>query len=421
MFSGAPAPPTRPREIVMVSPYPGNPEIWNGSSFAVAAYTHALADHLLQHDPGLRITVLGDLRDRADRNSASGTLIIRRVWSPRKVGSFLRLWWAIRTSRGRDVLVVVQFEMAMFGGPLYGLLFVILLGCLRLSRRRTVLVLHNLVTHSAAVRGQLDLPAWSPLPFLYASALWIWRRLLNTLVSESIVLEPTMVSRLRRGRFNRPVSVIPHGVQSGASRNADGGSTRPFQLLLFGFPGWYKGTDLAVQWFGDAEFRAALPSPSRLLVAGSPNPLHSSEDRYRKYLRALARLCEEVGAVYRPEVDSDDIAELFASADLVVMPYRVLVGGSGVFSLAFEHGAPFALSAAVRPWLEAPDIAEALRDTDLTADDFVFQDAAGLAAIATRSAEPDRRASIRKLAARVATERAWTSIARSYHTVLFGG
>lgn len=409
------------REILILSPYPGQQELRSGVSYAVAAYTRDLVGHLLRYDPALRVTVLADAADRSGHIQSSGRLTIRRQWAPRHLRSFVNLGRALRPTAGTSIPVLVQFELAMFGGPLYGLLFVLFLLCLRLGRRRIVLVLHNFVTQPSSVRGQLCLPVGSPLPFLYAVAVRVWRRLLNHLVSESIVLEPAVAAALHRGGFKRRVSIIPHGVRADSPHDACE-DTRPFfQLLLFGFPGWYKGTDLVVRWFGDSEFRAALPRSSQLLVAGSPNPIHTANPRYRAYLQRLAERCDEVGATYRSSVRSDEIADVFGSADLVVMPYRVLVGGSGVFPLAIEHGVPFALSTAVRPWLYAADVAEALRAVELGPQDFVFEDATGLAAIARRAAEPDRRVRIGNFAARLAEERTWPSVAHRYHGVLFGG
>lgn len=412
-----------PGSIIMLSPYPAGPAPWPGSSFAVARYCALLVSHLRAEHPALRITVLADRhrRDKQDTETPEGVTVVR-VWAPRRMRSFCALWKELQVHRADDAVFVVHLEMAMFGGAAHSVGFAALLMRLRRAGWRTVLVAHNATTDASAIRGQLNLRRWNLLPYLYVGCLYLWYRALNRLVDECVVLEPAVLRLLRCNGFRGSITVIPHGVERGPTIGPPGEDRRfvsaPTEILVFGFPGWYKGSDLAPRWLSDAAFREGFPHPVRLVIAGSPNPLHTRRPAYRRYLTELERLCDITGTTYIPHVASGDIPALFARTDLVVMPYRVLVGGSAVLSLAIEHRVPFALSGAVQDWLHAPDMAEALRAAGLTPADLVFRNTLELGLLAARMRNRDFRDQVQTMLALLASKRSWAVVARRYHTLL---
>ena len=68
----------------------------------------------------------------------------------------------------------------------------------------------------------------------------------------------------------------------------------------------------------------------------------------------------------------DQIANYFAAADLVVLPYRAFMCASGVMSLVFSYTKPFIISEQLTPMLASSDFQQALDKTGLKAKDISF-------------------------------------------------
>ncbi|HVM14248.1 MAG TPA: hypothetical protein VM287_07950 [Egibacteraceae bacterium] len=252
---------------------------------------------------------------------------------------------------------------------------------------------------------------------MYAMLLRLWPPILHLLASDCIVLEPAVARFISDGGYRRPVTVIPHGIRP-QTRDLHRRRAATGVLLVLGFPGWYKGTDLPVTWWEDPATRSLFPEGARLVVAGSPNPVHAGEQNYERYLTDLRHQCHRAGVTYLPEVRTRDIPRLLNTADLLVFPYRALVGGSGLFALAIQHRVPVALSAAVGDWLRAPDCAEALSKAGLEVADLIFSDAASLARLAHDARSPEFHDRIRAMMDILARGRDWSVVASRYHAVL---
>jgi glycosyltransferase involved in cell wall biosynthesis len=409
--------------VLMLSPYPGDAELWDGSSFAVARYCQLLAAHLRAVDPPIDVTVLADIQGAPEEKVEPDGVRIRRVWAPRRLRSYKAIFDAARPHEDNNPDLVVHFEMAMFGSAIHGVGFAFLLLVLRGTGTRTVLVVHNATTQPTSVRGQLGLSRFNPRPIVYVTLLKLWYHATNALVTGCVTLEPAVAELLRDNGYRGAITVIPHGVAAPPFSPSAAPPTHredkgPLRILVFGFPGWYKGTDAGPHLVTDPDFQSSFPHPYRLVIAGSPNPLHVGDGSYHNYLSRLRELCAATGTTYIPNVTTKDIPGIFADADLLAMPYRSLVGGSGVMSLAIEYRVPFAVSEPVAPWLDAPDAAAALRDAGLSPSDLVFKDAAQLGAIAARISDNEFRERVAIMLARLAGDRSWTSVATRYRHLL---
>lgn len=103
-------------------------------------------------------------------------------------------------------------------------------------------------------------------------------------------------------------------------------------ILLFGNISRYKGVDLLL----DAVERAALPSDAFVLIVG-----RSSSIVYKAELNGkLASMRKASQTAWRDEyVSDDDIPQLLAAADCMVLPYRK-IDQSGVMFAAKSAGVP---------------------------------------------------------------------------------
>jgi len=149
------------------------------------------------------------------------------------------------------------------------------------------------------------------------------------------------------------IAVIPHGdygffadvddpPDRDAARARLGLNADEPVALFFGHLREYKGLDLLLDAWPDVA--AAVPG-SRLVIAGDPVRLAAEK---REQLRQQA---ETLGAVHRFEyIPFDEVASIFAAADLLVLPYRH-ISQSGVLYLALALGVPV-VATAVGAWPE---------------------------------------------------------------------
>ena len=66
------------------------------------------------------------------------------------------------------------------------------------------------------------------------------------------------------------------------------------------------------------------------------------------------------------------LKKYFAAADLVVLPYRGILGASSSWSQTLAYGKPFILSQDLNPYLQAEDISDSLQKLHLNPADLLF-------------------------------------------------
>jgi len=130
---------------------------------------------------------------------------------------------------------------------------------------------------------------------------------------------------LAAARPRAPIVVVPHGVEPGAARPLP---ERP-AVLFFGRLGHYKGLDVLLDAM--AGVWAERPEATLAVAGAGELPDHP----------ALADPRVRVRSEHVPE---SDLADLFAAATCVALPYRQ-ASQSGVGSLAKRYGRPLVVSA----------------------------------------------------------------------------
>lgn len=247
----------------------------------------------------------------------------RSPW--RKAANILRYWLALhcllRRQAARTVHVIGLFTLRK---PLVDLLEAV---ALRLSARRFVLTVHNLLPHDAHSR-------------INHALFWLLYRLPHALV----VHTPRMRAQLGV-QFGVPpgrVTVMEHGVDRLMPPDDQGAALlrarlalpqgRPV-MLFFGGIARYKGLDQLVDAMLQAPTGAALPL---LIVAGA-----CQDAVLRATLRqSLGRLVDAGHARWVDGfVPDDEVPAYFHTADVLVMPYRH-IDQSGVLFMALSTGLP---------------------------------------------------------------------------------
>ena len=104
------------------------------------------------------------------------------------------------------------------------------------------------------------------------------------------------------------------------------------RILAFGKWGTYKRLELMIEAF---DLLASKMPEARLVIAGGDHPQAPG------YIESVKRQCAgKVRIEFRGYVAEDDLADLFQSSTVAVMPYSSSTGCSGVAHLACAYGVP---------------------------------------------------------------------------------
>lgn len=310
----------------------------------------------LQSDPLLSLTILADEIDSSQPELDE--FDVRRCWrfnSSRNPASILR---AVRDVRPDVVWFNLLFST--FGShavpAFWGLATPVLT---RIAAFYTHVTLHHLMdnvdlTH-AGVRRQA----------LYRLAGSAATRMLLAANSVSVLL-PAYRRTLIEKYKGENVHFRAHGILSARPEYPDFSRRgNPEHIILaFGKWGTYKRLELLIEGFHIVAEK--LPA-TRLVIAGSNHPSTPG------YVEGMAEQYKDnPQIVFTGYVPEEQLAELFSSATVLVMPYSSATGSSGVAHLACQYGVPIVSA-------DIPDFRDMAEDEGLAIDFYATGVAANLA------------------------------------------
>jgi glycosyltransferase involved in cell wall biosynthesis len=169
----------------------------------------------------------------------------------------------------------------------------------------------------------------SPHPGLVHGMSNLWETVSANRAARCVVLGRTFVEEMRsRGVAASRIDVIPHALLSvyGDASNDKPIARLPQSLLFFGRITAYKGLEVLIRSF--RQLQAKWPE-ARLNIVG--------EGDLRPYSRLLEGL-DRVTVVNR-WVDDREVAAIFQSAEIVIVPYTS-ASQSGIVALAANYACP---------------------------------------------------------------------------------
>jgi glycosyltransferase involved in cell wall biosynthesis len=286
-------------------------------------YGFHIADQLRQH-PGLELTVLGD--DLPEPAAELPGFTVVRCWGFNRLGNPLTLVRAIK--RVKPDVVWYNLGFASFGGkPLPAFFGLTTPALTRLFSCYTHVTLHQLFeTVNLADAGVKS-------PLLYRLAGRVATHFLLSANSVSVLLpayHKTLREKYQRGRVN----IRHHGIFASRPEapNFQLRGNPIHRILAFGKWGTYKRLEVLV-----AAFERVLPQlpPSELVIAGGDHP------KTPGYVRSVARSVRNNQHIrFLGYVPEDELAELFRTTSVTVLPYTSSAGSSGVAHLACQYGLP---------------------------------------------------------------------------------
>jgi glycosyltransferase involved in cell wall biosynthesis len=280
--------------------------------------------HELQRNPFLSLTVLAD--ELPPGHFEPEGFSVERCWSFDDPGSVVRLVKALH--RVKPDVVWFNLLFSTFGrNPLVAFSGLMTPLLARLSGRYTHVTLHHLMDtvelKDVGVRYER----------LYRFAGAVATRML--LLSNSVSVLMPGYRKILNDKYGRDnVHLRAHGILTRRPEFPD--FTRrgnpAHRILAFGKWGTYKRLELMIQAFD--QIARQLPD-AKLVIAGGDHP------QARGYTESVRLQCAADPRIeFRGYVPEDELADLFQSSSVAVMPYSSSTGCSGVAHLACAYGVP---------------------------------------------------------------------------------
>jgi len=278
----------------------------------------------LQQNPLLSLTILADELETPEPELEDYSVI--RCWRFNALSNARRVLSHIRELKPDVVWFNLGFSSygdrpaAAFAGTCTPALA-------RISGYYTHVTLHQVIDYVSMKDAGVRFPR------LYRTAGYVATRLV--LMSNSIsVLLPAYRRTLREKYRGANVHVRMHGILSSRPEFPDFSrrGNPMHRVLAFGKWGTYKRLEPILEVFATVADR--VPN-AQLVVAGGDHP------KTPGYVASVARKYEgDPRIVFTGYVRENEIADLFQSATLAVMPYSSAAGSSGVAHLAAAYGLP---------------------------------------------------------------------------------
>jgi glycosyltransferase involved in cell wall biosynthesis len=252
---------------------------------------------------------------------------------------------------GKVNKVYVHSEFCASGGPVLRFLVLPFLALIKLSGRHITFYAHNVVKSLSGYEEHLGVTGktWE-MKLLSAGYRWYFRGL-SLLVDVFVVLELVVAERLRALTFQRPVLVEPHWIAAAHLRITPAEAKRRLGIspstklvLSFGFVTHYKGADFVAGFAKWLNRRSKYTNYQVVLAGGEAYSLKNKE-YYQKYYSELVALAAQLPNLTLTGFLSErEVALWLTAADVVVLPYRNLMGGSGALQQALRFNKPVLLS-----------------------------------------------------------------------------
>jgi len=352
------------KKLTVISSFPDQGEIHSAATVGVASYTKNLLLAMTEADPELRIEVLAEkIPEYQDYNE--GQINVHRVWQR---GSFAGLWQLILTISARSTEpILLEFEINEFGRAWHTVFFLCGLLLLKVMGAKITLVMHQVVGDFRPLEGN---SVWSDLKNFAKTLLYDF----ILLVSHRVIVFEEELKRYLGG--SEKIAVVPHFVAEPMDVSRQEARARlawqddKKYVLVFGYIAAYKGIkELLEIWPEDARYQ--------LVIAGGANPNHADDELALAYISHVQALAQTKGAIVTGFVPEEKMPDYFAGCDMMIFPYRIFMSSSGPLAWAWSYGKPALLSEALAAYAHTPDLATALTQVGLTADDITYEDDAG--------------------------------------------
>lgn len=365
-----------PQTTLVISGYPEKKS--NGdTTHGIAWYTQKTLRAQAQKY-GLKFVVLVEKgKDNEPQIDAKGKILILRIFDKKRSSLFPQIFrWLQLFSQTKKV--IVHSEFCADGGARNFLLLLPFLALIKSFGKEVTFFAHNVVDDFTSIAPHLDLKKDSLKLKIFNLGIKAYNVGLGLIVDQIVVLDKALEKRITRYVLGSKVVFTPIWVESAPkttgknlARKKLGFKQNEKIILYFGFVSWYKGADWLIKNF-NKYFKTSADENVRLVIAGGEAYSLKQKPYYQRYYSNLKQITQGQSKITLTGfVPEKDIPLYFEASDLVVFPYRGLIGASGGLNHALTYQKPFLLSQKMAAAIN-DSFNIVLKSEDLEIDDIVF-------------------------------------------------
>ena len=334
----------QPDTHLVISHWPSK----TGSFDGIATYTQDTVEKLAAYSQD-KFVVLAEGQKFALEKINKNILVVR-AFDEKHLRLYPRiLSWLNHFNLIKEV--TIHSEFCASGGPSLRLLMVPFLGLIKLAGRKITFYAHNVVTDFVKFAPHFGKQKDDQMIKLWALGYRSYLAMTSLFVDKFVVLEEVIRKRLQPLVGKKEIVVHPHWIAGAKqkiskqqARRALGLDARKKIVVSFGFVTYYKGADFLAD-FAKWTHQHKKLEQTQFVLAGGPAYSLQDKDYYKEYYASI-----EKTAAYLPNLTltgflkEEEVAYWLSAADVVVFPYRNLMGGSGALQQALIYGKPVLLS-----------------------------------------------------------------------------
>jgi glycosyltransferase involved in cell wall biosynthesis len=366
----------KPDTILFISKYPF--ENIAPSYHGVATYTEHLINELTRYTKRKCVVLVESEYDRPVQTLKKGQVLILPAFT-QGLMMFPELLTTIQQFTAiKDIHVHSEFFTS--GKIIPMALCIPFFTSLRVLGKRINYTAHNVITDFSFMARHLGHTQTSPFLKLMEYGLPFYYKFLGLSVNRMIALDESIVQRLTQHVAADKLMLSPHWVfpqqPSAALRTAWrkklGYSKDNIVITCFGFMTRYKGIDWLLPTMTQLQ-KTRQFKHIKLLFAGGRAPSQEGKAHYESFYRAFEKTCRTTKGVHLTGfIAEEDIAGYMAASDVVILPYRGVLGASGSWAHALAQGKPTLLASDLEVYLHGQDAQTALAEAGLAATDLIF-------------------------------------------------
>lgn len=364
--------------ILVISKYPYQNV---GESFhGVAVYTRDTIELIAKKTKQKFVVLVEKKYSREMELRANGSVLILPVFGDNPVSVFGELLTALKNFN-RVKKIQLHSEFYNSGNLIQMSLLLPFLYLLRLQGKIVSFVAHNVVHDFSFLTNHLGKEE-NDWRFNLLSKIIPWYyRFLSFGVEQFITLDESIRERLSSYLWQKNkvknTSIwlknksISHQEKVIARRRL-ALSKGDLVLSIFGFMSRYKGVDLVLHHF--LRFKKEFPnSRFKLLLAGGMAPSQSNQAHYQDFYRGLEKLAAKHSDITLTGfIPAKELKIYMALTDVVLLPYRGILGASASWATVLSYGKACFFSKALQPYFMAKDVQDALQKAHTKMDELIF-------------------------------------------------
>lgn len=371
--------------VIVVSTYPRRGHTYDPKALAVAPFTknkiNSIAKHARLQGRVLKFVILADTIEGEQSYLENNHLIIR-CWTRNLLSVYVTIQkYANLFLKAKTI--VIEHEFGIFGlKHQITVQFPFFLALNRLLGRKIVLVLHQVIFDLGELSGHLQINPnsnWTKLLNFFIQTNF---RLFGLLANKIVVFDSSLKERLSQLVSRDKISAIPlsnSGHTTLSHKNAKkikkelGLDPDTFYLVYCGYVTWYKGADWLVRTFKRVK-KQIRGKKVKLILAGGQSSSLQIDTKYMNWYNKLQKdISSDKNIILTGVLSEKTLPKYVAAADLIVMPYRLMMSASGPFTIAQTAGTPVVIGSKLSPMTKSADVKGALKKNGLAKNGFVFR------------------------------------------------